>query len=309
MTGSFVPLVILGAPRSGTNMLRDALCRLPGFGTWPCDEINAIWRHGNTSHPTDELGADLATPAVERFVRRRFEARARRDRLDVVVEKTCANSLRVAFVSAVLPEARFVLLHRNPVDAVSSAILRWQRPFDLRYSLAKARFVPPSDLPALILRALRNRWARYGERQRRLAPWGPVFEGIDELLARGSRLEVCAHQWVACVERAVDDLESMSPDDYRVLAYEDFVARPADGLAELASLVDREPRSEEFEEASRPVRRNSVGRGGATLEGPEVEVVEEITAPGVEALNRLTSRAGHPQARARRAHGRNRRSS
>ena len=41
------PVVIIGAARSGTNMLRDVLVKLPGVGTWPCDEINYIWRHGN----------------------------------------------------------------------------------------------------------------------------------------------------------------------------------------------------------------------------------------------------------------------
>ena len=36
------PVVIIGAPRSGTNMLRDVLCDWPGVVTWPCDEINLI---------------------------------------------------------------------------------------------------------------------------------------------------------------------------------------------------------------------------------------------------------------------------
>ena len=45
------PLVIVGAPRTGTNLLRDLLTQLPGYGTWPCDEINYIWRHGNATHP------------------------------------------------------------------------------------------------------------------------------------------------------------------------------------------------------------------------------------------------------------------
>ena len=39
------PVIIIGAGRSGTNMLRDLLAQLPQFSTWPCDEINYIWRH------------------------------------------------------------------------------------------------------------------------------------------------------------------------------------------------------------------------------------------------------------------------
>ena len=59
------PLVIIGAGRSGTNMLRDVLCRMPGLGTWPCDEINYIWRHGNRAHPDDEFPGGFARPKVQ----------------------------------------------------------------------------------------------------------------------------------------------------------------------------------------------------------------------------------------------------
>ena len=60
----FTPLIIIGAGRSGTNALRDALTSLPGFKTWPCDEINAIWRFVNYSVPYDEFIVEHATPAV-----------------------------------------------------------------------------------------------------------------------------------------------------------------------------------------------------------------------------------------------------
>ena len=49
------PLVIIGAARSGTNMLRDLLSSLEPFATWPCDEINYIWRHGNREFETEEF--------------------------------------------------------------------------------------------------------------------------------------------------------------------------------------------------------------------------------------------------------------
>ena len=43
----FKPLIIIGAGRSGTNALRDALTTFSKISSWPCDEINPIWRHGN----------------------------------------------------------------------------------------------------------------------------------------------------------------------------------------------------------------------------------------------------------------------
>ena len=43
-------VIILGAPRSGTNMLRDILCQHPFLNTWNCDEINPIWKYNNYSY-------------------------------------------------------------------------------------------------------------------------------------------------------------------------------------------------------------------------------------------------------------------
>ena len=66
-------IIIVGAPRSGTNMLRDVLARVPDFATWPCDEVNLLWRHGNRSHPSDELTVEQATPPVGSFMQHQFE--------------------------------------------------------------------------------------------------------------------------------------------------------------------------------------------------------------------------------------------
>ena len=66
-------LIIIGAPRSGTNMLRDVLVRFPGVATWPCDEINYIWRHGNLRYPSDEFPAERADARVQRYIRAQFD--------------------------------------------------------------------------------------------------------------------------------------------------------------------------------------------------------------------------------------------
>ncbi len=82
-------------------MLRDVLTGLPGFATWPCDEINLVWRHGNRDHPSDELAAEHAPPRGARLrPRAGSTGSARKYDAAVVVEKTCANSLRVEFVRA-----------------------------------------------------------------------------------------------------------------------------------------------------------------------------------------------------------------
>ncbi|MCO6439705.1 MAG: hypothetical protein J5I81_01195 [Nitrococcus mobilis] len=87
-------VIIIGGPRSGTNMLRDVLTQIPGVASWPCDEINYIWRHGNVRYSSDEFMPAMATPAIRCYICRQFAWVGRRYDAQTVVEKTCANSLR-----------------------------------------------------------------------------------------------------------------------------------------------------------------------------------------------------------------------
>jgi len=45
------PVIIIGAPRSGTNIIRDVIVTNNNFTTWPCDEINYVWRYKNLEYP------------------------------------------------------------------------------------------------------------------------------------------------------------------------------------------------------------------------------------------------------------------
>lgn len=263
---SYVPLIVIGAPRSGTNMLRDALTALPGWGTWPCDEINYIWRHGNLSYPSDAFTPEMARPEVARYVRRRFDRYARSHALDVLVEKTCANSLRVGFVDRVVPDARYLFIVRDGIDAVASAMKRWKATLDPGYIAAKARWVPPTDLPYYGLRYLGNRVHRLFSSDKRLAFWGPRLDGMQELLQEASLAEVCAMQWRACVESAERDFAEIDPSRVLRLRYERFVAEPS---AEYRRILDFVGAGEApLPEALAKVSPKSVGKGRGEL-GPE----------------------------------------
>lgn len=284
------PLVIIGAPRSGTNMLRDLLTAIPGFGTWPCDEINPIWRHGNTGHPSDALGPELARPEVIEFVRSRFASFGRRRGLDVVVEKTCANSLRVPFVDRVLPDAHYVFIVRDGYDAAASAEKRWHAKAELGYLLAKARWAPLSDLPRYALRFVSNRWHKLTSGEKRLAYWGPALDGMQELLAEHTVHEVCALQWKACVESSLDAFKGIDPDRVHRLRYEDVVADPAGTLAGLAGFLGIPEPDLATHPAFSGISPRSVGKGRGDLGADGVERLAPIVAPVMERL-------GYPETR------------
>ncbi len=154
-------------------MLRDALTRLDGLGTWPCDEINYIWRHGNRGYPNDAIPAAHATVEVRDFINNSFGRVRRQTDCSAVVEKTCANSLRVPFVHRVMPHARFLYIYRDGIDAAVSARSRWKAPLDVRYVARKARFLPPSDAPYYASRYFKARVKRLTSSERRLGTWGP----------------------------------------------------------------------------------------------------------------------------------------
>ena len=273
------PVIIIGAPRSGTNMLRDVLTSMEGLGTWPCDEINYIWRHGNVTHETDELSPQMATDPVKRYIDRQFESLQTRYALQTVVEKTCANSLRVPFVDAVMPEARYLFIHRDGLDAVGSALQRWKARLDFGYLLAKARYVPISDLPYYGFRYLGNRVFRLLSREKRLAFWGPSFSGLKEALDQYSLEEVCALQWQRCVNLSESAFANMPADKVVRVGYESFVANPETELQRILAELDLSYDEAAVRAATAAVSDRSVGKGRDALDTKKRRQIEKLVGP------------------------------
>lgn len=276
-----VPVVILGAARSGTNMLRDALVTLPAFGTWPCDELPFLWRYGNRDRPDDEFERDDATARTARYIRREFTRLARRRGVRYVVEKTCANTLRAGFVDAVLPEARFVVLVRDGRDVTVSAAKRWTAPFDVRYAARKARYVPRRDLTPYLWRAVRNRLHQRRDPDRRLGTWGPRCAGLD---AEGGLDERCARQWRRCVERTESGLAEVDPARVLRLRYEHLVADPAAELTAVARWLRAPVAPQRCAAAGAAVSDRSVGRWRSCLDDAALHRLEPILRPPLEDL-------------------------
>ncbi len=269
------PVVIIGAPRSGTNMLRDVLVKLPGFGTWPCDEINYIWRHGNATYPSDEFPPELARPEVASYIRDKFKSMRAKLGVEFLVEKTCANSLRMDFVDRILPEAKYIIISRSGLDAVSSSIKRWKAPVDWSYLSKKARFVPFTDLPYYAARYLGSRIYKLISREKSLSFWGPRFVGMNEMTGQCSGAEVAAMQWRRCVEKT-GVVKAKLPDTRVIeIRYEDFVQNPVNSLGLICSFLDVQYTQEELAAAVVGVRQGSVGLG---LKDLDQSVVQQINA-------------------------------
>jgi hypothetical protein len=252
------------------------LTSLPGVETWPCDEINYIWRHGNARFPSDEFPPSMATQRVCRYIRGQFDWVARKYQAQTVVEKTCANSLRVGFVNRVIPKARYIFIRRDGLDAIGSAVNRWKARLDVSYLARKARFVPAMDLPYYAGNYLWSQTHRIFSRQKRLAFWGPKLRNMERLLQRLALEEVCALQWKRCVEAALVSLEQMNRECWLNVRYEDFVADPVTYLNCIAEFLCEQPSSFVLQQAVQNVSTESIGKGRYALSRSKIEKVRSI---------------------------------
>ena len=287
----FTPLIIIGAGRSGTNILRDTLTSLEGFETWPCDEINPIWRHGNLFWPNDEIPADRATPAIRKFIRYQFIKYWKASgRPKYVVEKTCANTLRVPFVDAVLPEARYINLVRDGYDVVASAQKRWQGDFELpkgSYFLSKARYTPIRDLPVYGYKFLQARLKMKAGKSEHLGIWGPRFEGMDQMTDT-PLIDLCALQWAACIERSDAAYAAMTPERVAHITYERFMSEPMDvlnGILDTVASPDQPFTDETLTKAIAGIRAPSPGK--------RAKVAPLLSDPVRERLDGIMTRKGY----------------
>lgn len=271
----YTPIIIIGAPRSGTNMLRDVLCKLPGFRTWPCDEINYIWRHGNKRCRSDELLPENASHEVSLFIKSKFDWVASKFEAEYVVEKTCANSLRVPFVNTVIPDAKYIFIYRDGIDVAGSALMKWKAPADLRYLMSKIRFVPLTDIFYYAIRYLSIRCQHALSSARQGSIWGPQFEGMKEEINSKSMLEICAIQWQKCVEKAEEGLASLSQENVVRVCYEEFVKNPCSELGRVLHHLQLEVDEREIAHATTFVSAQSIGKGYADLSSDQVELLKQ----------------------------------
>jgi hypothetical protein len=268
--------IIIGAPRSGTNMLRDVLSQLPGVSTWPCDEINYIWRHGNASYPYDQFCRKMATPKIKNYIHKKFKQIEKKTSSDLILEKTCANSLRVSFIDEIFPNAKFIFIVRDGLDVVGSASLRWKAKLDIPYLLKKSLYVPLTDLPYYATRYLFNRVRRLVSTDRRLGIWGPSTETMKRWLQEYTLNEVCALQWKSCVDCSEKELSQLNPNRIIRVQYESFVINPLAETERVANFLGKDFNTVAQERLGSSISCKSIGKGRASLSTQEIKSIGSL---------------------------------
>ena len=217
------PIFIVSPPRSGSTLLFETLMTAPGLVTIG-GEAHALMESIPTVSPaardwlSNRLGAADADASTIRLLRERFGA-ALRDRDGApsaagpvrMLEKTPKNALRIPFLAAAFPEARFIYLYRDPRPTLSSMIEGW----------TSGGF--------------------------RTYPVLPGWTGLDWsfLLTPGWRdlighplNRIVASQWATTTQILLDDLAALPADRWRTVGYEAFVAAPQDEVTRLCASLD-----------------------------------------------------------------------
>lgn len=213
------PVFIVSAPRAGSTLLFEMLGRSPH-----------LWTVGGESHEILErglhvpgrrgnvLGAADATQDVTRLVRAAFTSvlRDHRGRLPMgaaaaapraplrLLEKTPKNALRIPFLKAIFPRAKFVYLYREPRANIASLIEGWR---------AGGRFV---------------------QYQTGGGPWCFLMPPNWPELSGQPHHAIAAAQWRTANDAIMRGLGALDPEDWHCLDYDDLAARPGPALEAIA---------------------------------------------------------------------------
>lgn len=219
------PIFIISAPRAGSTLLYELLSKSSELWTINGEShgvIEGVRRfhpatrrfdsHALNAQDLDADGAlsvkagfvaDLRSACGLRYLEQPERARPRSVRL---LEKTPENSLRVPFLAAAFPDARFVFLHRDARENVSSIVEAWQH-----------GVVNIPRLPG---------WER--------GPWCLLLpDGWRDLRDRDLS-DIAAFQWWVANETAARDLSAIPRERWTSIDYRELVAAPSRALRRLA---------------------------------------------------------------------------
>lgn len=211
------PVFIIGAPRSGTSLLYAILRQSSSVKHWP-GESHEIWEHdyhpalrGWESNALD--ASDVTEDAAARIRRSFFLVAGRRHHL---LDKTPRNALRVPFVDALFPDARFIYIKRDGRENINSLINAWRTPRYRTYELPEAHRIPGVD----------PKWWKF-----------VLYPGWREDLT-GPLAVVTAKQWVHSNDFAMRGFDELDGSRWMELRYEDLVEQPVDQVGRVMGFLD-----------------------------------------------------------------------
>lgn len=274
---NILPVIIIGAGRSGTKFLRDVLRGSPEVSAVPYD-VGYIWQLGNSQRQHDELDPEACQETHARQIRKlllRMAEPAVSPKTRFLVEKSVSNTLNVPLVSRVFPDARFIHLIRDGRAVTESAVRMWRQPPKAGYLWKKLRYFPWRSYRHAIWYATNLVKGKLSAGRGQLI-WGPRYDGIEEDARLLPLAVTCARQWKKCVTASRRGLSAISERNVLEVRYEELV-RSTETIAEICDFIgleDNGPVVDLFRENLQPQNND---KWQTAFAGPELELVlEEI---------------------------------
>jgi Sulfotransferase family len=227
------PIILFGNFRSGTTMLQKVISTHPDVAAW--SEPIGLWLYADPGRSHDEFDENDATDKVKSYIRKKFLKYQQQHGNRMIVEKSPHNILRIPYVRAIFPEARFLFIVRNPLSFISSVELKWQRPMRRGRIVRRMKSTPLTQLHHYLKRFFSQQWSKQILRRKYLSIWGPRYKGIQEDLKRDDLLTVIARQWSLSSRKAERDLALFEDGQILRLRYEDFVEDPISDLERICA--------------------------------------------------------------------------
>ncbi len=216
------PVFIVAAPRSGSTLLFETLassrgiCTLGGEAHWLVEGLREF-------HPaagrvdSNRLTAEHASAQVAEDIRRQIVSNLRDESGNLLaaqgarqfLEKTPKNALRIPFFKQIFPDARFILLWRDPRENIASIIEAWRN----------------------------GNWKTYDNLEGFTGPWSLLLPPGWRAMNGKPVAEIAAWQWEQANRIVLADLRTFAPDQWTSLSYSDLVTEPRTTIQRLCDFL------------------------------------------------------------------------
>ena len=277
-TYNYQPIILIGAGRSGTKVIRDVIGTHPDIDIVPFD-VNYIWKIGQQQDHDELLPQDLSDKMRCRIISQ-FSKQI--GKAPILLEKTVSNCLRIPYVLKVFPDAKLIHLTRDGRDVVESVMRQWGEVREVSYFFKKLKTFPIRYAFSYLMDYITN-WIKLGLGKQATEDyiWGVRYPGYQEDLRSKSTLEICAIQWRSCVEASLQQLGKLDKSQWMQIRYEDLMSDPKQSLEKIGQFISVD--TQQFD-ISR-IRPTYVGRHKKVFDEAQMEKLMNIIRPSLEKLN------------------------
>lgn len=244
----FIPVFVVGAPRSGTHLLATSL--LENMDCVYRNEINEFWKSSHPFLKTDMIPESKAGAKTIRKKRRQI-ARVMADNGNkpIYLEKTVSNALRLPYLRRIFPEAIFIHIIRD--GRASAYSIRKQyygnikkiTQFDTGDKEKDGRLnnmwveikrrLTKGFNPILFITGFRRYWKTglLSLGILKFSTWGPRYPGFEYKSGLLSPIQLAGDQWLTLVSAGKNYFNTHDNDNSLIeCRYEELLKNPDEEL-------------------------------------------------------------------------------